>query len=242
MKPIYTNSAERDIDPDIQIMECLSFQNPKNFFLFAGAGSGKTCSLVKCLKHIENTMSQKLLISNQKIGVITYTNAACDEIKKRVNYNTLFHISTIHSFCWMLIKGFNSDIRIWLKGKLNADINELLEKEKKGKKGSDASNKRIYDIDSKRVRLVALDSIAKFRYDPLGDNREKDSLQHTDVLQLCSYFMEHKLLMQQMLINSFPVLLIDESQDTNKSILDAVMAVASNNSDKFILGLFGDMM
>lgn len=35
---------------DDKIYRCLDLENPKSFFLFAGAGSGKTRSLVESLK------------------------------------------------------------------------------------------------------------------------------------------------------------------------------------------------
>ena len=35
---------------DDEIYSCLDLDNPKSFFLFAGAGSGKTRSLVEVLK------------------------------------------------------------------------------------------------------------------------------------------------------------------------------------------------
>ena len=51
----------------------------------------------------------------RKIAVITYTNAACDEIKHRIDYDSIFAVSTIHSFAWTLIQFFQNDIRDWLK-------------------------------------------------------------------------------------------------------------------------------
>ena len=89
----------------------LDLEKPTSFFLFAGAGSGKTRSLVQALKHIAAKYRATLRLRARQVAVITYTNAACDEITRRVEYDPLFVVSTIHSFAWSQIKNFNSDIR-----------------------------------------------------------------------------------------------------------------------------------
>lgn len=48
--------------------------------------------------------------------------------------------------------------------------------------------------------------------------------------------------MQAILAGRYPILLIDESQDTNKHLVDALFAVQTAQKGKFVLGLFGDMM
>ena len=88
----------------------------------------------------------------------------------------LFHVSTIHSFCWFLIHGLHSDIRLWLKAKLPAEIAELQAEQAKGRPGTKASQDRERGIRTKILRLQNLDSIYKFVYNPNGDNYGKDSL------------------------------------------------------------------
>src|SRR5690606_3416009 len=39
-----------------------------------------------------------------------------------------------------------------------------------------------------------------------------------------------------------PILMIDESQDTNKNLIDALFAVQAAHKSRFALGLIGDMM
>ena len=108
---VVLNDNHIDDDVDIKIAECLNLEAPKSFFLFAGAGSGKTRSLVKALETITTSTGDKLRLHGQQIGVITYTNNACDEIKRRLKNDVLVHVSTIHSFVWNLIRGFDSDIK-----------------------------------------------------------------------------------------------------------------------------------
>lgn len=83
---------------DDKIHSYLNLDEPKSFFLFAGAGSGKTKSLVIALLKVRQKSGQRLRLNSQRIAVITYTNAACDEIKGRIDYDPLFSVSTIHSF------------------------------------------------------------------------------------------------------------------------------------------------
>ena len=73
-----------DAEADATIIECLDLAKPRSFFLYAGAGSGKTRSLVNAVrKTIDGEHGRQLTLTGKKIGVITYTNAACDEIKCR---------------------------------------------------------------------------------------------------------------------------------------------------------------
>lgn len=232
-----------DIDNkvDIQIHESLNFDNPKSFFLFAGAGSGKTRSLVSVLEKIKKEHSRRLQLNRQQVAVITYTNAACEEIKHRLQQDDLFSVSTIHSFIWELIRSHQSDIREWLRIDIAQEISELQEQQRKGR-GGKASIDREKKIESKVKRLEKLDSIRKFTYNPNGDNRTRDSLNHTEVIKMGAYFLESKPLMQTILIKRFPILLIDESQDTKKELISAFFQVQKNHSSSFSLGLFGDTM
>ena len=95
-----TPHQENDIDAgtDVEIAACLNLQAPKSFFLFAGAGSGKTRSLVNALQHLQKNHGRKLRLYGQRVGVITYTNKASDEITHRIGLDPLVKVSTIHSF------------------------------------------------------------------------------------------------------------------------------------------------
>ena len=69
---------------DAQILECLNPAAPKSFFLYAGAGSGKTRSLKNALDGFRDAHGAAFRRLGKKIAVITYTNAAADEIAERV--------------------------------------------------------------------------------------------------------------------------------------------------------------
>jgi DNA helicase-2/ATP-dependent DNA helicase PcrA len=230
-----------DMDADTEIAACVNLTVPKSFFLFAGAGSGKTRSLVECLDEIRREHTGKLRLRGQRVGVITYTNAACDEIKERLNHDPFIEVSTIHSFVWSIIKGLNTDIREWVRANLVAEIAELEEKQAKGR-ASKASQERAASIDSKNRRLAYLNEITSFIYNPNGDNRGKDSLNHAEVLKIGADFLLTKQTMQRILVGRYPILLIDESQDTSRLLMDALFSVQAAWRGEFCLGLFGDMM
>jgi len=236
----HDNNIDDNVDKEIS--NFINLENPQSFFLFAGAGSGKTRSLVLALLGIRERYGDRLRRRSQRIGVITYTNAACNEIQGRLDFDALFCVSTIHSFVWSLIQGFNEDIRGWLKTNLALEISELQEKEKNGRPGTPASIGRLKSIQSKENRLRSLPSIRTFSYSPTGDNNTQDSLNHSEVMKLGAQFLKSKDVMQKILIGRFPILLIDESQDTNEQLIDAFLAVQKKFGRQFILGLFGDTM
>ncbi|WP_404303427.1 UvrD-helicase domain-containing protein [Alicycliphilus denitrificans] len=231
-----------DAHVDEEIAACLNLDTPKSFFLFAGAGSGKTRSLVTALQHVQTTLGERLRVKGQRVGVITFTNAASDEIKRRLLFDPLIDVRTIHSFAWSLIEGLNHDIREWLRVDLAEDIAKLNVDEAKGRKGTKASTDRLKKIESKTKRLQNLPNVKSFTYSPTGDNSGRDALNHSEVLQLTAHFLQTKPAMQSILTGRYPIMLIDESQDTNKHLIDALFAVQAKLKGKFILGLLGDMM
>jgi DNA helicase-2/ATP-dependent DNA helicase PcrA len=231
-----------DAHVDEEIAACLNLDAPKSFFLFAGAGSGKTRSLVTALQHVQKTLSERLRVNGQRVGVITFTNVASDEIKRRLRFDPLIDVRTIHSFAWSLIEGLNHDIREWLRDDLAEDIVKLNVDEAKGRKGTKASTDRYRKIESKTTRLQNLPNVKSFTYSPTGDNRRRDALNHSEVLQLTAHFLQNKPAMQSILTGRYPILLIDESQDTNKHLISALFKVQAKLKGKFLLGLLGDMM
>jgi len=69
MSGIDLNSADASADEIIN--SCLLGNPPKSFFLYAGAGSGKTRSLVSALVALREQRGPQLWMRGQRIGVIT---------------------------------------------------------------------------------------------------------------------------------------------------------------------------
>ena len=226
---------------DEEIYAYVTDTPPKSFLLFAGAGSGKTRTLVNVLQKIKNNHKEKLLKKNQKVAVITFTNAACEEIKHRLQYDSTFHVSTIHSFAWELIKPFTKDIKIFLQEELKNDISNLKSKLSKTIKETSKENYKI-DINKKEDRLNSLDEINYFIYSPIEILIGKGTLNHSEVIEIFTKFLSEFKLMKNILTTEFPILFIDECQDTQRELLKSLIQTQQNNKETFCLGLFGDSM
>lgn len=231
-----------DNNIDLQLKECVSNEKRKSFFLFAGAGSGKTYSLVKLLENIQNVWGNKLMREHRQVAVITYTNAATDEIMRRIDYNPLFHVSTIHSFVWDSIKTYQKDIKARYLQRLQANIDELQAKidatKNKETKTYKANQEKINHLIE---RKEAKEKIDKFIYNPNGDNLKANSLNHSDVIEIGTQMLQVNLLLQQIITQQYPFMLIDESQDTRSGLVDAFFTIQKNFPNDFTLGLIGDI-
>ena len=142
---------------------------------------------------------------------------------------------------WELIKNYQSDIKAWVINSINLEIAELEEKQRKSKTGK-TSEKRAEDIRKKQERLAKINTVRRFTYNPNGDNVGYDSLNHSEVVKMGSKFICAEDTMQNILISQYPILLIDESQDTKKELVDAIFTVCERHKGKFIVGMFGDTM
>jgi len=231
-----------DIPADAEILDSLTSHPPKSFFLYAGAGSGKTRSLVQALVALRDKRGEELWMRGQRVGVITYTNKATDEIKRRLDFNALIEVSTIHSFAWSLLEGHTTDIRGWLEANLKDEIAELADLQARGRPASKAAKERERSIALKRMRLAHLPSVKRFVYSPTENKRGRDALAHTEVISCVSTLLRSKPSLQKILISKFPILFIDESQDTNRHLMDALLEVQQTHAGKFSIGLFGDTM
>lgn len=96
----------------------------KNIKVFAGPGAGKTHFLVENVKNIITKNENIVNGRSRKILCITYTNAAVDEIKRRLDrYTEYADICTIHGFIIEnLIKPFQSDLKLIIKKDFGIEI------------------------------------------------------------------------------------------------------------------------
>ena len=153
-----------------EIAACLDVKSPRSFFSMPEPAQARRTPSSKRLS-LSRSIACERHLRGQQVAVVTYTNAARDEILRRIRFDPTFYVGTIHSFAWKLIGGFNDDIRVWLRKKLQAEIEELKGLESKGRPGTKASITRLAQIESKNRRLERLDEIRVFTYSPSGDNR-----------------------------------------------------------------------
>ncbi|QTL40762.1 ATP-dependent helicase [Xenorhabdus budapestensis] len=236
-----TKSIDHDNGIDKGILECLRIGSGKSFITFAGAGSGKTYSLKEALDFLKKEHSGNFIRQGKQIAVVTFTNNAADEIVDRIEQNPIFAVSTIHSFCWSAIAGLNEDIRKWYLEKIPAKLAEIENLESRGREGK-ASEARKRTITRLKEKMDWLAEPCSFIYDPNGVNSAKNALSHADVLKLFSSFLTTKSIMAEVIVNKFPFIFIDESQDTNKDVVRAFFELQHAKSNKVVIGLFGDTM
>lgn len=230
-----------DLQVDETLVKCILSSPRKSFFLFAGAGSGKTHSLVLLLKKIRDSIGKDLLLQGKNVAVITFTNAATDEIINRLDYSPVFHISTIHSFVWDAIKFYQTDIKRLYCQYIQEDIQVLYEKQEKAKsKATKTYLSNAEKIEHLKEKLGKAKTIEKFVYNPNGNNPEYNALKHAEVIKISAQMIMDSMMLQRIIAQRYPILLIDESQDTKKELIDAFFKIQENFSEAFTLGLLGD--
>lgn len=231
----------KDLQVDETLEKCILSTPRKSFFLFAGAGSGKTHSLVLLLKKIRDSIGKDLLVQGKNVAVITFTNAATDEIVNRLDYSLVFHISTIHSFVWDAIKYYQADIKHLYCQYIQEDIQKLYEKQEKAKsKKTKTYQSNAEKIEHLKEKLGKAKAVEKFVYNPNGSNAEYNALNHAEVIKISAQMIMDNIMLQRIIAQRYPILLIDESQDTKKELVDAFFKIQENFSDIFTLGLLGD--
>ena len=181
-----------------------------NFRVEAGAGSGKTYSLNKAIEWLDANKKKEFNKNKQNVICITFTNAAVDVIKSRISSDSFIIPSTIHSFVWNAISQYQSALIDLVK-------------------------------DYKRSEEEENIIITKVQY-TLGHRYIENSIQylnHVDVLNLFVEMMKSKKF-RNIFTSKYPIILIDEYQDSYKPIIDSFIEyfIAQNTGPQF--GFFGD--
>lgn len=209
------NPAVEAAEKSLQaIYECLD--GGKSFLLEAGAGAGKTHSLVMALRHLITTRGREFMRRGEKIACITYTNVASDEISSRTDGHAVVFSSTIHAFCWSLIKDFQQYLR--------EVIPSLPRWQERLDEGGGIAGRAIeYDLG----------------YPSAKKEDSAVSLGHNDILALMVMLLE-KPKFRRLLTARYPVLFIDEYQDTNKDFVGALIHHFLETGEGPLIGFFGD--
>ena len=186
-----------------------------NFKVEAGAGSGKTYSLMKVLSWIKENNYNNYVKKGQKIACITYTNSAVNVIKERLDDNSFIVPCTIHSFAWDIIKKYQKEL-----------INYVLD-----------NNMVPKDFDREK------DEISKISYE-LGVKYFENGtlyLYHNDVIILFSHMLDF-VKFRIMLSSKYPVIFIDEYQDANEVIINKLIKyyIDEEGNQTIQFGFFGD--
>ena len=232
-----------DTDADREIHACISASPPQPFVVRAGAGSGKTTSLIKALDWVISAHGASMRAKRQKVACITYTELAANEILADVNAHPLVHVSTIHSFYWVIAKTFQRDIKIWLQNDIRRRISDLeAEFKNYGTRVRQTTRDRNKADQERYARnLEAVDGVKTFNYG-VGSDYAKGILGHEDILQLADFLLQNRPLFRKVVALSYPFVFIDESQDTFPGVVKSFKEVEAQMRGKFCLGFFGDPM
>lgn len=237
---------ERDAGVVEEICGYLTEEPPRNYFLFAGAGSGKTRTLVEVLRRLTGVvqhekgeqLARRLRMYGRSIRVVTYTKNAVAVINGRLGDNDLVSVSTIHAFCWELISGFNDDIRTALVAVKQAQLEKETAEAAAKPRGITPAKQR--DLDEIKADIEAFKLTDVFIYHPDRETHGAGALAHKHVLDATAWLLRHRTTLQTILKDRYPIILIDESQDTMKGMLDALMSLAEPRGGGLTLGLLGD--
>lgn len=243
---VHALGNERDAHVVEDICGYIAAVPPRSFFLFAGAGSGKTRTLVEALRRVTGVVeheagrqyAERLRSRGQSVRVITYTKNATAVITGRLGDNYLTVVSTIHSFCWELIKGFDEDIReamLARKAKKLTDAKAYSMGKVKGE--SDKDREKYAEIEAEAAELRRTET---FIYHPDRNTYGQGALSHAEVLEVTAWLIRERPTLQRILTDRHPLILIDESQDTMKGVLDALFELSKNRPGHITLGLIGD--
>ncbi len=225
---------------ELEIQDC--FNTNTSFILDAGAGSGKTWTLIESLRYSLKMNSEDFKKKNKRIACITYTNVAKNEIIERTEKNELIFVGTIHDFLWHQIKKFQKELKI----KFIELINERLEKQQEildsctpraVKKRENATER----ISKYQAAITVLNSSnISITYDNIL-NYSEGKFSHDELIIIAEKIFSSYPRIRKITTDSFPIILVDEYQDTQK---ETVMILLDYLLDlpNIIIGFFGDKM
>lgn len=237
-----SSRADRpDTQADIAIRSAISNKERLPFVVKAGAGSGKTTSLIKALAYILNEYGGSLKSHNQQIACITYTQVAADEIHEDVANDPLVLVSTIHSFLWTLVRPFQTDIREWVNTKITADMDEISSKTYGPRVAQATKDKDALKLADLGDAQQQLEQVSRFIYGT-GSDYAKGILGHEDILSIAPDLIQSKPLLAKIIIQKYPFILVDESQDTFDNVISSLKFLQQASEGSLSLGFFGDPM
>lgn len=195
------------------VRDCIDKREP--FLLEAGAGAGKTYSLIHSLGYLIEKQGDSLARSGRQVACITYTNVAREEIESRTDGHKAVCSATIHSFCWSMISRFQPALR--------EELPKIPKWAERLEESGEIGTRRIeYDLGY-----------------PSAKEPNRVLLGHDDVLTLAVALMARPKF-RALLTDRYPVVFIDEYQDTDKGVIEAFKTHFLDTEGGPLIGLFGD--
>jgi DNA helicase-2/ATP-dependent DNA helicase PcrA len=238
-----SRAGKPDTPADVELRMLLDAEASTGFVMVAGAGSGKTTSIIKALDHLRTTRGPHLRQRAQKVACITYTDLAVGEILGDVGNDPLFHVSTIHSFLWSALKPFQANIAEWVDRRLDQRIAETEAKIAAFTNRTHEKTKvqAAADVERYHEQKLKIQTVNHFNYG-IGSDYPKGILGHDDVIKLSTELIQSHSLIAKVVGQKFPFIFVDESQDTSPDVVAALKAISHALGSKFCLGFIGDPM
>jgi len=189
-----------------------------SFVVEAGAGSGKTSSLIETLRYVVEEHGHQLESQGQRVACITFTNVAKNEILSRLDKNPLVFVGTIHEFLWSVISKFQTELK--------AGVLQL-----------NAANTKSPIAD-----LETIIEDLPIAYGQYGRHFDRGELFHDDVLALSQALFSEYPKIARILADQYPYVFVDEYQDTSKSVVELLIEQYATTARKPVVGFFGDSM
>lgn len=191
-----------------------SLATGKSFRLEAGAGAGKTYSLVTALKNLIADRGEELMHAGQRVACITYTEVARNEIAQEIEEHPAILVNTIHGFGWGFLSRFQKQLR------------EMVAMQESRQDAIDEAG----GIHNQVVEY----SLGFFTIDD-----KRITLHHDDVPRFLAELLSNAKF-QRIFKSLYPILFIDEYQDTDPLVMSAVSENFFATGTGPIVGLFGD--
>ncbi len=226
-------------EADTLIDRCLS--EKRSFHVIAGAGSGKTASLIRTLESVRDQKGASLRRNAQKVVCLTFTKRAVEVIRKRLRWDDLFVVSTLHSFLWGEINRFSKDIQKALYDDVVPGHIAHASKDDDGKTTKKAIEARE-KVEKLEVQREALLKVPSFHYaEGSYSNYAEGELGHDDVIAVAASLIRTHELLRRLIGQKYPYIFVDEAQDTHEEVVSALNAICMN-AGLPLIGYFGDPM
>jgi DNA helicase-2/ATP-dependent DNA helicase PcrA len=223
-----------------QLFDCI--EGKRHFILDAGAGSGKTWTLVQTLNYVIKNKGKELQQNNQKIVCITYTNVAKNEIIERTDNNSLIIVNTIHDFLWDCIKFFQKELKVKL---LEIILEKLSDSQNEQSKKKQKETKVYRDLTEKIEKYTNAIEILESQNKKIEYKNftayAKGVFSHDDLIIIAEKMFSSHPKLNKIITDYYPFMFVDEYQDTQKETIHILLKHLQGSSD-FVLGFFGDKL
>jgi len=215
-----------------------------NIVLLAGAGSGKSFTLVKRTEYLITDLGVK----PENIMLVTFTNKAANEIRERIEKvspeaNKMW-IGTFHRICTRLLRKFGDHLGIKSFSILDTKDARKLIKDSLTRLGEDTS---VTNIKAYQTKISEFKNNLVRKDDVLNDGTIGHSLK-TVYCEYIDYCWKHKtfdfddLIIYAILLlssfkdvaewvhNNIKYIMVDECQDTNSAQFVLIKLLSGNNN------------